>query len=216
MLCSRIALRAPPTSSWFVKECLAYLCRNALAYLCRNARARSLLMRCTRCNACEVTGADVHVRFRTGLTYTFVSAPDCRSQASLHVNCSLRSLRLALVSRCLPRPLAGSLTRPGQRRASLAQHGGARYPMLAERYFCALLAPLLGMDPQGHNLVSQSVALGRSFALRWVAARFRFVIKHARERNARGKNQGHPMCRWDRASVRRAPLDGALPGLPRA
>jgi hypothetical protein len=26
-----------------------------------------------------------------------------------------------------------------------------------------------------HNLVSQSVALGRSFALRWVAARFRFV-----------------------------------------
>jgi hypothetical protein len=69
---------------------------------------------------------------------------------------------------------------------------------------------------KGHNLVSQGVALGRSFALRLVAARFRFVIKHARERNARGKTQGHPMCHWDRASVRRAPLDGALPGLPRA
>jgi hypothetical protein len=66
---------------------------------------------------------------------------------------------------------------------------------------------------KGHNLVSQGVALRRSFALRWVAARFRFVIKHARERNARGKTQGHPMCHWDRASVRRAPLDGRLAGI---
>ena len=123
MLCSRIALRAPPTSSWFVKECLAYLCRNALAYLCRNARARSLLMRCTRCNACEVTGADVHARFRTGLTYTFVSAPDGRSQASLHVNCSLRSLRLALVSRCLP-SLARRLAHSS--RSAARQPGSAR------------------------------------------------------------------------------------------
>src|SRR5688500_4045516 len=50
---------------------------------------------------------------------------------SLHARCSLRSLRLALVSRCLPHSLAGSLARPGQRRASLAQHGGARFPTLA-------------------------------------------------------------------------------------
>jgi hypothetical protein len=50
---------------------------------------------------------------------------------SLHAHCSLRSLRLALVSRCLPHSLAGSLARPGQRRASLAQHGGARFPTLA-------------------------------------------------------------------------------------
>src|SRR5215211_8049290 len=45
--------------------------------------------------------------------------------------CSLCSLRLAPVSRCLPHSLAGSLARPGQRRASLAPHGGARYPTLA-------------------------------------------------------------------------------------
>jgi hypothetical protein len=52
---------------------------------------------------------------------------------SLRVHCSLRSLRLALLSRCLPHSLADekrvcSLTRPGQRRASLAQHGGPRFP----------------------------------------------------------------------------------------
>jgi hypothetical protein len=46
------------------------------------------------------------------------------------------------VSRCLPRSLADekrvcSLTRPGQRRASLAQHGSARFPMLAARFLCA-------------------------------------------------------------------------------
>ena len=50
---------------------------------------------------------------------------------SLRLHCSLRSLRLALASRCLPHSLADerrvcSLARPGQRRASLAQHGGAR------------------------------------------------------------------------------------------
>ena len=55
---------------------------------------------------------------------------------SLCAHYSLRSLRLALVSRCLPHPLADekrvcSLARPGQRRASLAQHGGARFPTLA-------------------------------------------------------------------------------------
>jgi hypothetical protein len=48
---------------------------------------------------------------------------------SLRVHCSLRSLRLAPVSRCLPHSFADeervcSLARPGQRRASLAQHGG--------------------------------------------------------------------------------------------
>ena len=50
---------------------------------------------------------------------------------SLHSHCSLRSLRLALDSRCLPHSLAGSLARPGQRRASLAPCGGARFPTLA-------------------------------------------------------------------------------------
>ena len=45
------------------------------------------------------------------------------------VHCSLRSLRLALESRCLPHSLADeervcSRARPGQRRASLAQRGG--------------------------------------------------------------------------------------------
>ncbi len=52
---------------------------------------------------------------------------------SLRVHCSLRSLRLALVSRCLPHSLADekrvcSFARPGQRRASLAQHGGRAIP----------------------------------------------------------------------------------------
>ncbi len=46
-------------------------------------------------------------------------------------HCSLRSLRLALDSRCLPHSLAGLLARPGQRRASLAPCGGARFPTLA-------------------------------------------------------------------------------------
>jgi hypothetical protein len=55
---------------------------------------------------------------------------------SLRRHCSLRSLGLALVSRCLPRSLADeervcSLARPGQRRASLAPCGGARFPTLA-------------------------------------------------------------------------------------
>jgi len=49
--------------------------------------------------------------------------------------CSLRSPRLALVSRCLPHSLAGekhvcSLARPGQRRARLTQHGEGRDPSL--------------------------------------------------------------------------------------
>jgi hypothetical protein len=51
-------------------------------------------------------------------------------------NCSLHSLRLALVSRCLPDSLADEervcpLARPGQRHASLAPCGGARFPTLA-------------------------------------------------------------------------------------
>ena len=45
--------------------------------------------------------------------------------------------------------------------------------------------------------------------------RFRFVI-NARERNAGGRTQRHPMCRWDRVSVRRAPLDDTLLGSSRA
>jgi hypothetical protein len=63
---------------------------------------------------------------------------------SILTYCSLRSLRLALVSRCLPRSLADeervcSLVRPEQRRASLAPCGGARFPTLAARD-CRLLA----------------------------------------------------------------------------
>jgi hypothetical protein len=55
---------------------------------------------------------------------------------SLLVHCSLRSLSLALCCRCLPHSLADeervrSLDRPGQRRASLAPCGGARFPTLA-------------------------------------------------------------------------------------
>ena len=54
-----------------------------------------------------------------------------RRVCSFLLHCSLRSLRLALGSRCLPYSLADekrvrSLARPGQRHASLAQHGGAR------------------------------------------------------------------------------------------
>jgi ATP-dependent DNA ligase len=58
--------------------------------------------------------------------------------------------RLALISRCLPLSLAGSLARAGQRRASLAQHGGARSAVLD--------GSLRSPDPQ-----SQSVD-----QLRWV------------------------------------------------
>jgi hypothetical protein len=59
----------------------------------------------------------------------FVVARQERRLCSLRVDCSLRSLRLALFGRCLPHSLADemhvcSLPRPGQRRASLAQHGG--------------------------------------------------------------------------------------------
>src|SRR5688572_16432621 len=64
---------------------------------------------------------------------TSSSLADQKRICSLEVHCSLRSLRLALVSRCLPHSLAGSLARPGQRRASLAQHGGARLPTLTPR-----------------------------------------------------------------------------------
>jgi hypothetical protein len=54
----------------------------------------------------------------------FVVARGRKHVPSLRVYCSLRSLRLALVSRCLPHLLADerhvcSLARPGQRRASL-------------------------------------------------------------------------------------------------
>jgi hypothetical protein len=73
------------------------------------------------------------------------------TSARSFVHCSLRSLRLALGSRCLPRSPPGkenvpppslsladeervrSLARPGQRRASLAPRGGARFPTLAAR-----------------------------------------------------------------------------------
>src|SRR5688572_23759745 len=60
----------------------------------------------------------------------FVVARRPKARLLARSACSLRSLRLALVSRCLPHSLAGSLARPGQRRASLAQHGGARLPTL--------------------------------------------------------------------------------------
>jgi len=62
---------------------------------------------------------------------TLSSLRDEKRVPSLPMHCSLRSLRPALVSRCLPHSLADeervcALARPGQRRASLAQHGGAR------------------------------------------------------------------------------------------
>jgi hypothetical protein len=44
-----------------------------------------------------------------------------------------------------------------------------------------------------HDLVSQTVASGQSFPLRWTPARFRFVIKRA-ERNAGGKNVSDIRC----------------------
>src|SRR4029450_5674059 len=55
------------------------------------------------------------------------------------VHCALRSLRLALLNYYLPHSLVDerhvcSLVRPGQRRTSLAQHGGARLPTLAARH----------------------------------------------------------------------------------
>ena len=62
---------------------------------------------------------------------TSSSLADEKHVRSLRAHCSLRSLRLTLRSRCLPHSLADEkrvclLNRPGQRRASLAQHGGAR------------------------------------------------------------------------------------------
>jgi hypothetical protein len=61
---------------------------------------------------------------------TSSSLADENRVCSLHAHCSLRSLRLASASRCLPYSLADekhvcSLARPVQRRASLAQRGGA-------------------------------------------------------------------------------------------
>ena len=89
--------------------------------------------------------------WRSGLTCTLRLICDCSriarsyptSSSSLAeertpplppgVHCSLRSLRLTLRSRCLPHSLADekhvcSLDRPGQRRASLAHHGGRAIP----------------------------------------------------------------------------------------
>jgi hypothetical protein len=73
----------------------------------------------------QIGGANI------GSPPTSSSLGDEKHVPSLRVHCSLRSLRLALVGRCLPHSLADqksvcSLARPGQRRASLAQHGGAR------------------------------------------------------------------------------------------
>ena len=48
--------------------------------------------------------------------------------------------------------------------------------------------------PKGHKLISQSVAFPARLALRWKAARFRFVIKRAgAERQGEGLRR-HPMC----------------------
>jgi len=71
-------------------------------------------------------------------------------------------------------------------------------------------------QPKGHKLISESVALGRSFPLRWKPASFPFRYL-TRGMNAEGERaQGHPMCRWDRVSVCRTPLHGTLPGTSRA
>src|SRR5215218_9278404 len=73
----------------------------------------------------QIGGANIATRIAPLDRAYFVVARGRKSVSphSLHI-CSLRSLRLALVSRCLSHSLAGekrafSLARPGQRRASL-------------------------------------------------------------------------------------------------
>jgi hypothetical protein len=76
----------------------------------------------------QIGGANIAGADRASWPPTSSSFRDEQRVPSLPVHCSLRSLRLALVSRCLPR--SQSLARPGQRRVSLAQHGGARSGVL--------------------------------------------------------------------------------------
>ena len=84
---------------------------------------------------------------------------------SLLVHYSLRSLRLALCCRCLPHSLADeervrSLDRPGQRRASLAPCGGARFPTLAVLYFLHCSRIALGAESkQGRLLLEPPLLL---------------------------------------------------------
>jgi hypothetical protein len=95
------------------------------------------------------------------------------------VHCSLRSLRLALLSRCLPRSLADerrvcSLTRPGQRRTSLAPCGGARFPTLAahrkhrrvQRGTVSRLIVLATRSARVSGFFPSSIH--RAYSLRWV------------------------------------------------
>jgi hypothetical protein len=77
-----------------------------------------------------------------------------RRVCSLRSHCSLRSLRLALVSRCLPHSRADEkrvcpLVRPGQRRASLAQHGGRAIPDARSWTIRAARASRAGVDSVG-------------------------------------------------------------------
>jgi hypothetical protein len=79
----------------------------------------------------QIGGANIAGADRAWQPPTSSSLADEKRVASLLLHCSLGSLRLALVSRCLPHSLEDekrvcSLVRPGQRRASLAQHGSAR------------------------------------------------------------------------------------------
>jgi hypothetical protein len=104
---------------------------------------------------------------------------------SLRLHCSLRSLRLALVGCCLPHSLADerrvcSLARPGQRRASLPQHGGARSgvellaPCLIARYpWRAFPVPWDGKRiSSGSRSPQQSSQLFQSRKKRALAQRF--------------------------------------------
>ena len=94
--------------------------------------------------------------------------------------CTLRSLRLALDSRCLPHSLAGSLARLGQRRASLAPCGGARFPTLAahqnqwaQRGSVSRLMVLARRSARVSGFFPSSIH--RAYSLRWVKGNWSYA-----------------------------------------
>jgi hypothetical protein len=67
---------------------------------------------------------------------------------------------------------------------------------------------------EGHKLISQSVALPSSLAIRWISARCRFVIKRG---GLGGRTQRHQMCLLGIACpFAETPLNGTMSGLSRA
>ena len=87
--------------------------------------------RCSAISSCRSAARTSRARIALGRRLLRRQSPTKSMSAHSSVHCSLRSRRLALVSCCLPHSLADekhvcSLTRPGQQRASLAQHAGAR------------------------------------------------------------------------------------------